>query len=147
MKDQTELEAKNLRKQRAESLAVLAGDEDLVPWEEWAKQDLGRPDDLIEGQHDLKALSPFKNILTKELFQELEEMVGQVQAISNEYVGCKQSMAEVLLSNDSRAAELSRSFLIWSYRAIAYRLVRSKHRENSPPSVPGQAPGRRSEAN
>ncbi|HMX44520.1 MAG TPA: hypothetical protein PKH78_00020 [Candidatus Obscuribacter sp.] len=132
MKDQTELEAKNLRKQRAESLAVLAGDEDLVPWEEWAKQDLGRPDDLIEGQHDLKALSPFKNILTKELFQELEEMVGQVQAISNEYVGCKQSMAEVLLSNDSRAAELSRSFLIWSDRAIAYRLVRSKHRENSP---------------
>ncbi|MBK7841701.1 MAG: hypothetical protein IPJ49_29255 [Candidatus Obscuribacter sp.] len=37
MKNQANLEAKNLRRQRAESLDALAQDERLTIWEEWAQ--------------------------------------------------------------------------------------------------------------
>ncbi|MBK7841700.1 MAG: hypothetical protein IPJ49_29250 [Candidatus Obscuribacter sp.] len=80
-------------------------------------------------------LSQFKNILSDDLFNELDKLVTQVQSISNEYVGSKQSMAEVLLSNDSRVKDIVNQFQDWADTAIGYRLSRSNHRDKTPKKV------------
>lgn len=134
MKNQANLEAKNLRRQRAESLDALAQDEKLTIWEEWAKHDLSRADEILEEQTQ-PMLSPFKNILSDDLFNELDKLVTQVQSISNEYIGSKQSMAEVLLSNDSRVKDIVNQFQGWADAAIGYRLSRSNHRDKTPKKV------------